>query len=614
MSDLYKEKYLKYKIKYTKLKKSITKMNGKGLDDKKLEECQFEYGDKIKDELMKKTLAKLREHNPKSEQDKNDLVYIQKILLQPNILINTNISSNSNITTSIRKMLDINNANYKDQLFYLRRELSYLLFSFDDGIIYPNNPINNMFRSMLSTLINKKIINIGFNCADTSKFLSGTKLPKNSNSQTVQFSNINVQNITDFFKISINKDNLDSLIDNILAKYDEKNKCNDKDKLKIKIEENILKIINNLKKNFFLKVGSYEGSKICDASKINYDDLSNINASEVEINQYDVYQKNELYFYKLLTNFVFNNNTPHVATYIYDLLCKENENEEFIKDLKMLDRPGKLGYINMLTEMMEDSQSLQNIYDSKNYDLIKEIICNILFQILYTLFIFEKQLLIHNDLHPGNIMIETLEKPFTYYYVMSNYDDTDNKTIIKHTSKYFVRIYDFDRSFIINDDKYENLPCIAAEPVEPKELVDCLKDRFKDNIKEDITRLTSGIKKTMEDYKKEKDITWMNELKFNEVKLNKELVTSKYIENIITNIPICLRTNIEVVDNISNIKLTNETCIFFPQTANIGNLLRDIHTNESWNKLSLKDKLLICHPLVIASDLDGPNGLQDLSC
>ena len=46
----------------------------------------------------------------------------------------------------------------------------------------------------------------------------------------------------------------------------------------------------------------------------------------------------------------------------------------------------------------------------------------------------------------------------------------------------------------------------------------------------------------------------------------------------------------------------------------MGELFKDIGENTTWKELSLKDKLLVCHPLVTRIDLIGDNGLPDLTC
>jgi hypothetical protein len=40
-------------------------------------------------------------------------------------------------------------------------------------------------------------------------------------------------------------------------------------------------------------------------------------------------------------------------------------------------------------------------------------------------------------------------------------------------------------------------------------------------------------------------------------------------------------------------------------------MIETIEKNDSWKKLSLKDKLLVCHPLVTYTDA---NNIEDITC
>jgi hypothetical protein len=65
---------------------------------------------------------------------------------------------------------------------------------------------------------------------------------------------------------------------------------------------------------------------------------------------------------------------------------------------------------------------------------------DILFQIAYTLVVFEDFGLMHNDLHTGNVFVEKLSEPVQFVFrIGDNYHRT-------RTVKYHVKIYDFDRS------------------------------------------------------------------------------------------------------------------------------------------------------------------------
>lgn len=63
---------------------------------------------------------------------------------------------------------------------------------------------------------------------------------------------------------------------------------------------------------------------------------------------------------------------------------------------------------------------------------------SVLFQILYTLLVFEVFGLKHNDLHVGNVFIQENITPQTYIYIVSE------NTYFEVPVKYLVKIYDFD--------------------------------------------------------------------------------------------------------------------------------------------------------------------------
>lgn len=69
-----------------------------------------------------------------------------------------------------------------------------------------------------------------------------------------------------------------------------------------------------------------------------------------------------------------------------------------------------------------------------------EYIPDILFQIAYTLVVFQAFGLAHNDLHTGNIFIEELKEPKVLTFQVGP------DKFIKHETKVIVKIFDFDRS------------------------------------------------------------------------------------------------------------------------------------------------------------------------
>ena len=63
----------------------------------------------------------------------------------------------------------------------------------------------------------------------------------------------------------------------------------------------------------------------------------------------------------------------------------------------------------------------------------------ILFQIVYTCELMARSGIVHNDLHAGNILVETIPKTTLIYFI-------DESTYVKFTTRYLVRFFDFDLS------------------------------------------------------------------------------------------------------------------------------------------------------------------------
>lgn len=81
---------------------------------------------------------------------------------------------------------------------------------------------------------------------------------------------------------------------------------------------------------------------------------------------------------------------------------------------------------------------LKNFLKEKAHSL--ETFRNLLFQIAYTLIVFEKMGFMHYDLHSGNIFVEQLLNPVRISYKLEN-----NRYFTFETT-YTIRIYDFDHS------------------------------------------------------------------------------------------------------------------------------------------------------------------------
>lgn len=79
-----------------------------------------------------------------------------------------------------------------------------------------------------------------------------------------------------------------------------------------------------------------------------------------------------------------------------------------------------------------------------NIDFTEDELIIIIFQVLYTLCVLYKNDVQHNDLHLGNIFIQTIDPAiFTYQYVFP--DGTETEYSMR--SKYLPKLFDFDQSF-----------------------------------------------------------------------------------------------------------------------------------------------------------------------
>ena len=92
-----------------------------------------------------------------------------------------------------------------------------------------------------------------------------------------------------------------------------------------------------------------------------------------------------------------------------------------------------------LTETFDNATNFHDIL--RKPDIQDRNIYNILFQIFAACYTMSLTKMIHNDLHSGNIMVRTLNQPKMLVYFINN-----RRYVLK--VKYFVHIYDFDRSYV----------------------------------------------------------------------------------------------------------------------------------------------------------------------
>jgi hypothetical protein len=179
----------------------------------------------------------------------------------------------------------------------------------------------------------------------------------------------------------------------------------------------------------------------------------------------------EIQIYKEIINkMVIDRETPNLMLYIGHFECrnlKENYQNKLIKNGKLEDYERKI------------LLAIDDINDKEEYDINKanllllergngkplhelmsklstEDLRSILFQLFYTLQLFNLYGLKHNDIHFGNVFIEFIDEPRNNIYFIS-----DNTYFVVPIKKYLVKIYDFDlgSTIEIKNTKIENYMC-----------------------------------------------------------------------------------------------------------------------------------------------------------
>lgn len=331
-----------------------------------------------------------------------------------------------------------------------------LISYFPNGNIDANLINNDIeWRSLFGIMFDNELITMDYNC-DSSFIFEGSLLEKNSKSNSIQYTNINVNDITSSFNIKFNNAKMNNLMQIIKKNCD----CSFDDSTSDNIKKNIIDLFLNAMKSynkfFFAKINF-----IYDETTRRY-----FSSSNKMIN-------NEKIAYLITNKLIYYNNTPHVSYMILNSKCKNDT--YFYKKLEtIINNKSELDNIIsseiFLNEMIEGNirlfdfiLNLKKNNTLENKETNKNIFISIMIQIAYTLECFNRICFIHHDLHTNNIFIEKLPQEKTIYYVLTN-NSTDNKKInkiIKLKTKYFIKIFDFDRSFTLNS-RPNNIPQITS--------------------------------------------------------------------------------------------------------------------------------------------------------
>lgn len=162
--------------------------------------------------------------------------------------------------------------------------------------------------------------------------------------------------------------------------------------------------------------------------------------------------------YSIMNKLVFKNITPHVFT-----LANSSKKEILLDTVNPILRSklkdifsSNIKYIYpIITETSDNTRNLytvshflKKIIEFLPFEKQKIIILILLFQIIYTLEVFNRVGLKHNDLHIKNIFIQVHNKNI----IDSNYDEYFNKYIVDDYTYFIpniglsIRIFDFDRT------------------------------------------------------------------------------------------------------------------------------------------------------------------------
>jgi hypothetical protein len=189
--------------------------------------------------------------------------------------------------------------------------------------------------------------------------------------------------------------------------------------------------------------------------------------------------------YKTMKKILSARLTPHIFTYIDSKSfpveqSNSNEKKTIILNSKLHSKitdkltnyknnPDIIAYYNALLIETSDYklETLENFLEGtlskSKIENISDIIFNILFQIMYTLYIFNKLKITHNDLHDGNIFISIAENNIldtvNFNIEYNNVYNFDKKKFYLPNIGLSVRIFDFDRASKAEDDNYGRRTC-----------------------------------------------------------------------------------------------------------------------------------------------------------
>lgn len=472
------------------------------------------------------------------------------------------------------------------------------------------------WRTLLSSILESGLFSQHFDCS--ANFIAGAKqLPKNSASISIQYVNINLGNINNTLALKYSSD----IIDNFVNSITDENDLNEKYMLKPLILKLITDLLGAINKNVFAKINANYERK-------GDNKIDNSSDKTALSNQY-IKAEGEIY---AITNKLLNGSfTPNIASMLLNLECPTGSFYDNIivqskrADLKLKDYFSSQGGTNwqlksykiFILELLQGSvtldeflTSIDQIYDGANFE---DDLQAIMVQIAYTLECFKRIGLVHNDLHSGNIFIEKLDQPTNFNYVITDGADPNYIKNINVVTRYFVRIFDFDRSFIEDSVASKKLNIVIPKVVVQykdtnSDIADDMVKLFKydfyyvtrwmlyestkiqsnkgDAIRHALLPLYADPQFAPYESDPAKDVYHRN--------INDIMYPIDFLKGVRDTITTTIRTSAHIAD----VKIDYNSYIYVLPDADFNKLHNAFELNNDWNNISHLNKIKICKNIV----------------
>jgi hypothetical protein len=219
-----------------------------------------------------------------------------------------------------------------------------------------------------------------------------------------------------------------------------------------------IKILSNIEKKsksdsiiFFGTLNLSKNESIEVAIKLSFERIENLKINE-KINIDNSLEVETCIYKNIIQSLLYNKNTPNLTSYLGSYKCDElilNDSDSKILNNEinyLKSKNPKLNIDKKQLLILEKSGGLTLNDFLINNNTKESDILSIMIQIIYTLTIFEDKHLKHNDLHGGNIFIETLPDEISLFYANDVYGKANS--YLKLKTKYIAKIYDFDSSSV----------------------------------------------------------------------------------------------------------------------------------------------------------------------